>query len=166
MDEEDKVHAAQALAAVQEHQDRARQAARLPWWVYPAIFVVSAGGGAANDFLSLGGAKLMAIIVLLVLVIVFVAGLANGSAPLSRVRGVQPRQSFEPRVFGALVIIGGVGAWLVSSYGAGITHTVATAVGLQQYPDTVAGVLYGIAFTALFALSQLLRTNAQRRTNP
>jgi hypothetical protein len=130
------------------------------------MFVLSAGSAAADDFVSLSGAKLLAIVVVAALAVTLVVVFAGRSAPLSRVRGVQPRQVFVPRVFGAVVIVGGLGAWLISQYGAAVTHTVSAAVGLAHYPNTVAGVLYGAGFTALFALSQLLTRTSQRRTNP
>ena len=99
---------------------------------------------------------------LLVSVVVLVTGFASGSAPVSMVRGVQPRQSFDPRVFGAVVIVGGLGAWLIARYGTGFAHTVAGAVGLGRYPNTVAGVLFALVFTALFALSQALMRRTGR----
>jgi hypothetical protein len=40
---------------------------------------------------------------------------------------------------------------------------VAGAIGLGNYPNTVAGTLFGAAFTALFALSQLLSETFQQR---
>jgi hypothetical protein len=102
---------------------------------------------------------------LVVLAVVLVTSFAGQSAPLSWARGVQPRQSFVPSVFGVVVIVGGLGAWLISRYGTGFANDVAGAVGLRHYPNTVAGVLYGAAFTVLFALTQLLITASQRRTN-
>lgn len=157
--------AAEALATIRTHQERTRRAARVPWWVYPAMFVLSAGATAANDFVSLSGTKLVAGLILVALVVVLVISFATGSAPLSRVRGVQRRQSFVPWVFGVVVIVAGLGAWLISRYGNGFTHDVAGAVGLRDYPNTVTGVLYGVAFTALFALTQVLIAASQRRTN-
>ena len=166
MDEEDQQRqAAEALATIRTHQQRTRRAARLPWWVYPAMFVLAAGGTAANDFVDLSGAKLLAVVVLVLFVVVLVIGFVGRSAPLSRVRGVQPRQSFVPWVFGVVVLVGGLGAWLISHYGTGFAHDVAGAVGLRAYPNTVTGVLYGAAFTVLFALAQLLITMSQRRAN-
>jgi len=76
---------------------------------------------------------------------------------------VQRRQSFVPWVFGVVAFVAGLGAWLISRYGSEVTHDLANAVGLAGYPNTVGGVLYGAAFTGLFALSQLLLTVAQRR---
>jgi hypothetical protein len=164
MDELNEQQAAEALATVHAHQERTRLAARLPWWVYAAMFVLAAGGTAANDFVSLSGAKLLAIVVVVALVVVLVAGFVGRSAPLSRVRGVQPRQSFVPSVFGFVVIVGGLGVWLISRYGTGFANAVAGAVGLRNYPNTVAGVFFGAAFTLLFALAQLLLGASQRRT--
>jgi hypothetical protein len=86
------------LARIRNDQDRARRNARLPWWVYAMMFVLVAAGSAANDF-SLGGARLIALLILIAFVAVLVATFATGSAPLSRWRGVQPRQSFAPRAF-------------------------------------------------------------------
>jgi hypothetical protein len=162
----DEKQAAEALATVRAHQDRTRRAARLPWWVSAAVFVLAAGGMALNDFISLSGAKLVAVLVLVVLAVVFATSRVNGPAPLGRVRGVQRRQSFVPWVFGVVAFVAGLGAWLVSRYGTDVTHALADAVGQPGYPDTVAGVLYGAAFTALFALSQLLLTVALRRRIP
>jgi hypothetical protein len=158
--------AAEALATIRGHQERTRRAARLPWWVYAAMFVLTAGGTAANDFVGLSGAKLIAILVLVALVVVLVTTFAGRSAPLSRLRGVQRRQSFVPSVFVFVAIVLGLGAWLISRYGTGFAGDVAGAVGLREYPNTVTGVLYGAAFTALFALTQLLIEASQRRTNP
>ena len=91
MDQDEREQAAQALANVGAHQEKARRAARLPWWVYLAMFVLGAAGMAMNDFLMLNGAKLAAVVILIVLVAVFVLGIATRSAPLSHLRGVQPR---------------------------------------------------------------------------
>ncbi|MEU4249946.1 hypothetical protein AB0F15_21305 [Amycolatopsis sp. NPDC026612] len=159
----DEQQAVEALAAVRVHQDRTRRAARLPWWVYVAVFVLAAGGMALNDVISLSGAKLVAVLVLVVLAVVFATSRVNGPAPLGRVRGVQRRQSFVPWVFGVVAFVAGLGAWLISRYGGDVTRDLADAVGLSGYPNTVGGVLYGAAFTALFALSQLLLAVAQRR---
>jgi hypothetical protein len=164
-EQDEQQRAAEALATVRTHQEQARRAARLPWWVYLVTFVVGAGGGAINDFASLSASKLIAIVIVVALVVVLVIGFVTKSAPLSTVRGVQRQQPFVPWVFGAVVVAGGLGAWLISSYGPGFTTHVADAVGLHHYPDTVAGVLYGAAFTALFALSQLLISSSQRRTD-
>lgn len=163
-EQNERQQAAEALATVQAHQERTRRAARLPWWVYAAMFVVSAGSAALNDFISLSGAKLVAVLIMVALAVVFATSSADGSAPLSRVRGVQRRQSFVPWVFGLVAFVAGLGAWLISRYGTSVTTGVANTVGLRDYPNTVAGVLYGAAFTALFALTQLLVTVSQRRT--
>ncbi|WP_244223375.1 hypothetical protein [Amycolatopsis circi] len=157
----DEERAAEALAAVRSHQDRARRTARLPWWVYLLIFVVTAGFTAVNDFVD--GSKFVAVAVLGLLLVVFAVGARTRSAPLSRLRGVQQRQEFVPWVFGVVAVIGGVGAWLVSRYGTEAAAALADALGLRDYPDTVAGVLFGIAFTLLFALSQALLAVARRR---
>jgi hypothetical protein len=157
--------ATEALATVQDHQRRTRRAARLPWWVYAAMFVLTAAGTAANDFVSLSGAKLIAVLVMVALVVVLVTSFTSRSALFSRVRGVQPRQQFIPWVFGVVLIAAGLGAWLISRYGTGAVSRVADAVGLRGYPNTVAGILWGAAFTLLFALTQLLITAAQRRTD-
>jgi precorrin isomerase len=164
VDQDEQRQAAEALATVREHQERTRRVTRLPWWVYAAIFVLGAAGSAANDFVTLSGAKLIAAVVLVAFVVVFATSFASGSAPLSKVRGVQPRQSFVPSAFGVVVVVGGLAVWLISHYGTGWTNAVAGSVGLRDYPNTVAGVLFGAAFTALFALSQLLIRASQRRT--
>jgi hypothetical protein len=163
MDERDEQRqAADALAMVRTHQERTRRAARLPWWVYAAIFVLTAGGTAANDFAGLGGAKLIALVALAaVLVTVF----AGRSSLLGRMRGVERRQSFDPQVFGVVLVVAVVGTWLASRYGTDLAGDIAGTVGLRDYPDTVDGALYGAGFTLLFGLSQLLTTASRRRTN-
>jgi len=164
-EQDERRKAVDDLAVVHAHQERTRRAARLPWWVYVAVFVLSAGGMALNDFVTLGGAKLLAVLVMVALVVVLVTGFVTGSAPLSRLRGVQSRQSFVPWVFGAVAVMAGLGAWLISRYGTGFVTGIADATGLRSYPDTVAGVVYGLAFTAVFAVSQLLTAVSRRRTN-
>ncbi|MDN3353150.1 hypothetical protein [Actinomadura sp. DC4] len=163
---DERQQAAEALATARVHQERARRAARLPVWVYAAMFVLSAGGAAVNDFVGVGGARLVAMLVMVMLVVVLAATfVGDRSALLSRVRGVQRQQPFVPWAFGVVVIAAAIGAWLISAYGPGFAGSIADGIGLRDYPDTVAGVLYGAAFTALFALSQLL-TSSQRRPNP
>jgi hypothetical protein len=161
---DERRQAAEALATVRSHQERTRRAARLPWWVYAAMFVLCAGGMAANDFVGIDGAKLIAALVLVLLVVVLVTTFVGRSAPLSTLRGVQPRQSFVPWVFVVVMIVAALGAWLISRYGAGIVGGVARTTGLGDYPDSVAGVLFGAAFTAVFGLGQLLTGLARRRT--
>jgi hypothetical protein len=111
------------------------------------LFVLTAAGTAASDFVSLSGAKLIAILVVVLLVVVLVTSIADRSAMFSRVRGVQPRQQFIPWVFGVVLIVVGLGAWLISRYGNGFVGDIADAVGLRNYPHTVAGILWGAAFT-------------------
>jgi hypothetical protein len=165
MDKQDEQkQAAAALATVQAHQDRAQRAARLPWWIYLALFVFGVAGTAINDFITVSGAKLIAVLVLIALAVVLVVGIVSRSAPLSRLRGVQPRQTFVPAAFVVVLFVGGIGIALISQYGNGFAHSLANAIGLDRYPNTVAGVIYAAAFTALFALSQLLIRNSQRRT--
>jgi hypothetical protein len=163
---EEQRQAAEALATIRGHQERTRRAARLPWWVYAAMFVLTAGGTAANDLVGLSGAKLIAILVLVALVVVLVITFAGRSAPLSRLRGVERRQSFVPWVFVVVAVVAGLTAWLLSRYGTDFEGGIAGAVGMRDYPNTVTGVLYGVVFTSLFALAQLLVAVAQRRTNP
>jgi hypothetical protein len=166
VDEQDqRRQATEALATVQAHQERTRRAARLPWWVYAAMFVLTAAATAASDFVSLSGSKLIAVLVLVVLVVVLVTSIIERSALFSKVRGVQPRQQFIPWVFGVVLVVAGLGAWLISRYGNGFVSDIAGAVGLRDYPHTVAGILWGAAFTVLFALTRLLITTSQRRTN-
>jgi hypothetical protein len=162
-DQDERKQAEEALAMVNAHQERTRQAARVPWWIYVVMFVASAGVSALNDFISLTGSKLIAVLILIALAVVFATSSADQSV-LGRVRGVQRRQSFVPWVFGLVAFIGGLGAWLISRYGTSVTNDLADAAGLHSYPNTVTGVLYGVAFTALFALSQLLVTVSQRQT--
>jgi hypothetical protein len=149
---DDRLRAAEALAGIDQHRDHARRRARLPWWVYAAMFVLVAAGSAANDFVSLGGAKLIALLILIAFVAVLVATFATGSAPLSTWRGVQRRQSFMPRAFAVIAVLGGILGWLVARYGGDLT------AHLGAYPNTVAGPIYGVVFTGLFALSQRLTT--------
>lgn len=160
--QDEQKQAAEALAMVQAHQEQTRRATRLPWWVYVAMFVVSAGLAALNDFVSLSGSKLIAALILVALAAVFATSRVDQSV-LGKVRGVQRRQSFVPWVFGVVAFIAGLGAWLISRYGTSVTGDIAGAVGLRDYPNTVAGVLYGVAFTALFALAQLLVAVSQRQ---
>ncbi|SFQ61236.1 hypothetical protein [Amycolatopsis rubida] len=159
----DEERAAEALATVQDHQDRARRAARLPWWVYLVIFVVTAGFTAVNDFVDLDGGKFVAGVVLGLLLIALAVGARLRSAPLSHARGVQQRQEFVPWVFVVVAVVGGAAAWLLSRYGTDAAADLAGALGLRDYPYTVAGVLFGLAFTLLFALSQALLAVARRR---
>jgi hypothetical protein len=165
-DQDEQRRAAEDLATVRTHQERARRAARLPWWLYAVMFVLAAGGGAINDFVSLSASKLIAIVIVVALVVVLVIGLVTKSAPLSTVRGVQRQQSYVPWAFAVMVIAGGFGAWLIYNYGPGFSAGLADAIGLHHYPDTVAGVIYAAVFTALFALSQLLVRSSHQRTAP
>ncbi|GAA1958505.1 hypothetical protein [Amycolatopsis minnesotensis] len=159
---DERSQAAEALATVRTQQERTRRAARLPWWASLAVFVLCAGATAANDFVTVSGAKMVALVIVAVLVVTLAVTFASGSAPLNRLRGVRPREAFEPRAFGAVAAVGGVGAWLIFQYGTEFTHDIANAAGLPQYPNTVAGVLYGAAFTALFALGRFLLAKSQR----
>jgi hypothetical protein len=147
---DEKLQAADALASIHDHQDRARRRARLPWWVYAAMFVLVAAGSAANDFVSLDGAKLIAMLVLIAFAATLVITLTTRSAPLSLLRGVQGRRSFVPRAFAAIAVLGAAAAWLLAHYGTRLTEH------LGAHPNTVAGLLYGAVFTGLFALSQRL----------
>lgn len=161
--QDERRHAAEALDLVTAHQERARRAARVPWWAYLVMFVLTAGIGAANDFIDLNGAKALAGAIAVLLVVVLLASFLTRSAPLSHLRGVQGHQTFVPQAFVVVVVFGAVGAWLISRYGTTFTHDLANAVGLRDYPNTVTGVVYGAAFTALFALGRLMVDTAQRR---
>jgi hypothetical protein len=66
-------------------------------------------------------------------------------------------------MYGADDPYGSAGIWLISRHGTAIADKVAGAIGLGNYPNTVAGTLFGAAFTALFALSQLLSETFQQR---
>lgn len=158
----DRKRAAETLAAIHDGQERARRAARLPWWVYAGMFLLIAGGTAALDFVDLNGAKLGAIVVLVLFIAVLAVTFVTRSAPLSWARGVQPRQSFNPAVFVIVAVLAGLIVVLSDSYGTGFAHRIANAAGLHDYPNTVAGVLYGAVFTALFALGRMLTETAQR----
>jgi hypothetical protein len=163
MDEQGE-RAARALASVEEHRERTRRAARLPWWVYAAMFVLVAVTGAINDLVDLDGARLIAVVVLVALVgTLAVTFLVGGPAPLARLRGVGPRQAFRPRVFLVVALLGGLIVWAASTYGVGVTQALAAALGLQAYPNTVAGIVLGLLWTALFALGQALSAAAERR---
>ncbi|HET6503408.1 MAG TPA: hypothetical protein VFG87_21875 [Amycolatopsis sp.] len=157
--------AAEALETIRTHQERTQRAARVPWWGYAGMFVLTAGITATNDFADVTVAKLIAGVTLVALVAVLVMMFVGRSAPLSRVRGVQARQSFQPRALLAVAVVAGVGVWVASRFGAGIVRGIAGAVGLSQYPNTVAGVVFGAAFTALFALGRGLVGAAQRRAD-
>jgi hypothetical protein len=163
--QDEQQQAVEALASVRAHQEQTRRTARLPWWVYAVMFVVAAAGSAANDFISLSGAKLVAVLVIVALVVVFVASRYERSSLLGKMRGVQQRQPFVPWVFGVVLAIGVLGAWLISQYGTAFAESLAGSVGLRDYPNTVVGVVYGAAFTALFGLGQALVAASQRRPN-
>lgn len=162
MTQPDKQGAAETLATIHARQERARRAARLPWWAYAGMFILTAGGTAALDFVDLNGAKLSAIVVLVLFIAVFAVTFATRSAPLSWARGVQPRQSFNPAVFVIMAVLVGLIIVLSDRYGTGFAHRIASTVGLHDYPNTVAGVLYGVVFTALFALGRMLVETFQR----
>jgi hypothetical protein len=104
------------------------------------------------------------VLVLVGLAVVFARSGADVSL-LGRLRGVDPQRSFSPWAFGLVAFTGGIGAWLISRYGGDVTLDLAGAVGLDRYPNTVAGIVFGIAFTALFGLGQYLTAGARRRTD-
>ncbi|MBB4683690.1 hypothetical protein [Amycolatopsis jiangsuensis] len=158
--------AAEALAAVHTHQERAEKAARLPWWVYALTFLASAGLGVAGDFVDLNGAKFIAAVVIALFVVVFVAGaLSRGSAPLSRVRGVQARRDVPRWQFGLVIVVLGLCLWLLTTYGHGLATGLAGALGLRGYPNSVLGVVFGAVFTLLFALSQFTMAALRKRSD-
>lgn len=152
----DREQAAAALAAIGAQQERTRRAARMPWWVYAAMFVLIAGVTALNDFVDLSGAKVIAVVVLVLFVVVIVSRFAIRSAPLSWVRGVQPQRAFVPWVFFVVMVAGVAGAWLTVRYGLGFAHSVGGAIGLRGYPYTMMGILFGVVLTGVFALGHLL----------
>ena len=154
--------AVEALESARAHQERTRRAARVPWWFYPVTFVVVCGACAANDVVSLSGAKLIAGLVLVAMIVVLAVTVLGRSAPLSRIRGVQGPQTFVPWLFGLVVVVVGIGGWLASRYGVTWVDDVARATGLGRYPNTVAGVLFGAAATALLALVHVLSDRARR----
>src|SRR3569833_4127984 len=117
MSEFDEQLAAEALATVQRHQEQTRRAARIPIWFYAVMFVLIAAGGAVTDFITLTGAKVMAVLVMVVLVAVLVARFVTGKAPLDMARGVERRRQFSPRVYSAVLIAGVVCVLLVAQYG-------------------------------------------------
>ncbi|MFI6077166.1 hypothetical protein ACIA5C_37095 [Actinoplanes sp. NPDC051343] len=69
--------------------------------------------------------------------------MARGAAP-AVLRAPRLRRDRGARRCGRLA------GWLVAQYAASLTSH------LGAYPNTVAGLLYGAVFTALFALSQRL----------
>ncbi|HEY3687936.1 MAG TPA: hypothetical protein VGL93_33165 [Streptosporangiaceae bacterium] len=152
--------AAQALTAVRAHQERTERAARVPPWFYVAMFLLIAAVTAANDFVT--QPKVIAAVVLVALVVVLVVAFAGRSAPLSRLRGVQRRQRFHPRIFGVTLLVGAVGAWLISQYGTAAANGIAGGLGLRGYPNTVLGVVYAAVFTALFAAVQTMVARSER----
>ncbi|GAA3585815.1 hypothetical protein GCM10022222_83060 [Amycolatopsis ultiminotia] len=157
MNDLDQEKAAQALDVVRTNENRTRRAARLPWWVYAGTFVLVAVPLAAADFVDLTGTKAISAVVLALLVLALVAGLlGRGTAPLSRLRGVQARRQGSQQTFGLVVAIGALGTWLIISYGQSAGIDLADAIGLHGYRNTVTGVVFGAAFTLLFALSQFL----------
>lgn len=161
--QDDRDQAAAALASVRAHQEKARRAARVPWWLYVLMFVLTAGATAANDFVTITGTKVLAVVVLVLFVATLALTFVTGKPLLSVLRGVQPRQRFEPRVFLAVLLVACVAGWLFIHYGEPVTASIAGGVGLADYPDTVTGVLFGIVFTGVFALGQALQGAAARR---
>jgi hypothetical protein len=162
-EDNDRTRAAEALTQVREHQERTRRATRTPWWVYAAAFVLTAALTAANDFVDLSGSRAVAALVLVALVVVVAVTLLGRSSILGRLRGVERRQAFEPRLFLAAVVVAGGGVWLVTHYGTGLAGGLARSVGLGAYPNTVLGILYGAVFTALVAGFQAISAAHQRR---
>ncbi len=161
--QDEQRQAADALAMVEQHQERTRQAGRVPWWAYLAMFLLTAGGIASTDFVDLTGVKAMAIVILVVGVVVVGLSVRSRSSLLSRMRGVQSRQEFVPRAFFVVAVLFGAAVWLLSSRGTAIGQHLADAVGLHNYPNTALGIVFGIAFTGLFALGRLMVESAQRR---
>jgi hypothetical protein len=153
---EDQRQAQEALALMQAHQERTTRAARLPGGFYVAVFVFSAGATAANDFVGISGARVIAGAITVMLLAAVVVRLVGGAAPLSLARGVAATQSFAPRGKFALLFAVAVIGWLAARYGAGFGHAIASAIGVPGYPNTVTGLLYGVVATGLFALSQRL----------
>jgi cation transport ATPase len=147
---DDRRHATEALASIHDHQESARRHARNPWWVYAAMFVLIAGATAADDVVTLTGAKVIALLVLVAFTATLVITFATGSAPLSAWRGVQRRQAFAPRAFVIIAVLGAVIGWLLIHYSGRV------AGHLGGHPGVVLGLLYGAVFTGLFALSQRL----------
>lgn len=153
-----------ALEVAREHRRSASRAARMPWWVYAAVFVVVGGAAFAASALERGEAGLSAVIVLALFLVVFGLAVASRVAPLDRLRTVRRRARFEPVAFLVISVLGAAGLWIATRFGAAITNAVAGAVGLQAHSGIVAGVLAGAAFTALFALGRGLSALAGRHT--
>ncbi|WP_216896314.1 hypothetical protein [Nocardia alni] len=162
---EDRRQAEEALALMRTHQRRTRRATRVPGWYYAAIFVFSAGATAANDFVGIGGAKVIAAAILVALLATLVVRIAGRAAPLSLLRGVAPRQSMAPRDLIAMLFAVAVIGWLIARYGESLSHSIASALGVPGYPNTVAGVLYAAVATGLFALSQRVLTVEGQRAD-
>ncbi|WP_216892443.1 hypothetical protein [Nocardia alni] len=162
-EDQNQRHAQEALALMTAHQERTRRAARVPGWFYVAMFVFSVAATAANDVVGIGGRKVIGAGVLVLLLATLTVRLFTRSAPLSLVRGVAPRQSSQPRVYIAVLFAAAVLGWLIVRYGTGLAHSLATALGVPGYPNTVAGLLYAAAATGLFALSQQLMARPSSR---
>lgn len=160
--QDEQRQAADALAMVERHQESTRRATRVPWWVYLVMFLLTAGGVAVNDFVTLTGAKVMAGVVMVLAIVVIGTRMTTRSSPIDRLRRAAPRQEFVPSAFFVVAVLGGAGAWLLTHYDTAISTHLAGAVGLHNYPNTVLGIVYGIAFTALFALGRFL---VERRRN-
>lgn len=152
----------EALESVRRSQRRAARAARVPWWVYAAMFALTAAATLCVTVLTMPGSQWVAMIVLAAFLVVFGLIVAGGHAPLDALRSVGRRQSFEPWVFGVVTVIGIAALWAATNFGAAIAGTVADAVGLVGFAYLVGAVLAGAAFTALFALGQLLSGIASR----
>ncbi|MBB4686811.1 hypothetical protein [Amycolatopsis jiangsuensis] len=162
-DPDERQQATDALAEVRTHQSRAARAARLPWWVYAAMFVLAVVPLAADDFVDLGGTTAISAVVLGLLVLALVAGaLGKGVAPLSRLRGVQARRQVSQERYGLVVAIGAAVTWLLVSQGPSLAAGLADEIGLHQYRNTVTGVLFGAVLTLLFAGSQAVLNRIHR----
>jgi hypothetical protein len=164
MSEYDEQQAADALATVERHQEQTRRAARVPVRFYAVMFVLIAAAGAVNDFITLTGAKVLAVLVMVVLVAVVVTRFVTGKAPLDMARGVERRRPFNPRVYSAVVIVGVALVVLIATYGTGLVERITDAIGPGHYPNTIVGVLFAIVLTGLYALYQVLMNHADRRS--
>ena len=158
--------AREALAMMREHQERTERAAGMPVWIYPAMFVLSAGASAANDFVNLTGTKVIAAVIALALVVVLGVRMLTGAAPLSLARGVAARQSPpNMRVQATVLLVLLAGVFVIARYGTGLGHSLADALGVPGYPHTVTGVTFAAVATVLFALGQRFIAASGQRSN-
>jgi hypothetical protein len=161
MDHETATH---TLHDLQHQQQHARRAARTPWWYYLATFVVITAAVASNDFLPSNGPQIIAVAIVVALLAVVVFRLVTGSAPLSRLRGVQGRVSPSSRRLSLTLIIGSLAGWLFVCYGFELGAKLADALHEPGYPNTATGLIAGTIFTAVLLIAEMLRGGVPNAT--